>query len=86
MPTNEEKKDNIIEKGIQIEGLKQNPGWEKLLEATGIQAESFNLADSTSWDDFQYRKGVLKGLSLLKEVADITIAVGKRARRGKKVY
>jgi len=86
MATNEDKKTSAIEKGRYIEALKELPGWSYLLDRLGQAKADYDLSLSTDWPDFKYRLGVQKGLSLLEEIAEITIIKKNLAKKRKKRF
>ena len=79
----EEKKEAIVAKAKEVGSTIKTPGFTYLIERLVRVKEEHDLAMATDWDDYRYRLGVLKGLSLLEEMADITIKQADRALRGK---
>lgn len=82
----EEKKTAITEKARDVESTKETPGFIYLTDRLAQAKAEHDLSLATDWSDYKYRLGVLKGLSLLEELADMTIQQADRVRRGKRVF
>jgi hypothetical protein len=77
---NKIKKERVLERGRMVEGLLKHAGWNYLLEKLSLVKGSYDLSGAVSWDDYKFRLGVLKGISLIEEISKATIGSYNKIR------